>query len=101
MVYFPGCPNWQEAGIRLQAAMDDAGVTEAAVEFVVIDSDAAAVAARFAGSPTFLADGLDQFDGGDPAAGLTCRVYRTKSGRMAGLPDVSDLAAALRKKAGS
>lgn len=63
VLYFPGCPNWQEAGDRLRVAQ--AGLSGVGVEFVVVDDDAAG----FAGSPAFLVDGADLFEDGCVAAG--------------------------------
>jgi hypothetical protein len=98
LLYSPDCPNWQEAGRRLRAAMDRLGLHGTDIDFVVVTSDADAVATGFAGSPTFIVDGVDLFDTASVAAGLTCRVYRTEAGALAGIPDVTDLATALRKQ---
>jgi len=50
------------------------------------------------GSPTFTVDGADLFDTGSVAAGLTGRVCQNEAGTLAGIPDVTDLTAALRKQ---
>jgi hypothetical protein len=49
----------------------------------------------FVGSPTILVDGRDIQAPHDQPAGLTCRVYRLRDGRISALPDRADLAAAL------
>ncbi|MEV6845186.1 hypothetical protein [Actinoplanes sp. NPDC051411] len=97
VLYSPDCPNWREAGERLRAAMDLVGFRAREITFVAVSSDADAVATGFAGSPTFTVDGVDLFDAGGEPVGLTCRVYRTEAGALAGLPDVTALAAALRR----
>jgi hypothetical protein len=81
VVFFPGCPNWQPAGARVRAALQDVGLAMVDVEFVAADSD----------------DAADLFGGPAGAAGLSCRVHRTGSGGPAGVPE-ADLAAALRKR---
>jgi hypothetical protein len=39
----------------------------------------------------------NDFDTGSVPAGLTCRVYQTEAGTLAGIPDVTDLTTASRK----
>jgi hypothetical protein len=63
-----------------------------------LDSDATSIVTRLAGSPTFAVDGVDRFDADRAPAALTCRGYRTEAGSLAGIPDVTDLTAALRTK---
>ena len=53
-------------------------------------------ASGFVGSPTIRVDGRDvQPPGGEPA-GLTCRVYRLRDGRISPLPDRADVARGAR-----
>jgi hypothetical protein len=98
ILYSPDCPNWPEAEHRLRTALDQLGMQATDVELVEVSSDADAAGMGFAGSPTFTADGVDLFDTGRSAAGLTCRVYQTDAGTLAGIPDVTDLITALRKQ---
>jgi hypothetical protein len=98
VLYSPDCPNWRAAGRRLRAALDLLGLHATGIDFVAVDSDAEAIVTGFAGSPTFTVDEVDLFDAESVAAGLTCRVYRTQAGSLAGIPDVTALTAALRKK---
>jgi hypothetical protein len=51
----------------------------------------------FAWSPTFTVDGVDLFDTAAAAGMLACRIYPTAAG-LAGVPEVSDLVAALTAK---
>ena len=95
--YFAGCPNWRLAGQRLRQALDEVGRADVSIMFVPVETDAEAVAFGFAGSPTFTVDGTDLFDTATAIGTLTCRIYSTPAG-FAGVPEVSDLVAALSKK---
>jgi hypothetical protein len=99
VVYLPDCPNWQEAGLRLRRALDELGQTGTPVSFVPVDAGTDAVAAGFAGSPTFTVDGADLFPAGTAPGALSCRVYHSAAG-LAGVPEVTDLVAALRERTG-
>lgn len=98
MLYFTSCPNWQEAGRRVRHALDQTGHAATAVALLAVESDAEAAALDFQGSPTITVDGEDLFPAGRPPAGLSCRVYPTATG-PAGVPDLTDLIAAVRERA--
>lgn len=95
IVYFDGCPNWQEAGARLGVAA--AGLVDVEIAYRRVTTDEEAAALSFAGSPTFLVDGTDAFDNAVPVGTLACRVYQTDAG-LRGLPTVTQLAEALRSR---
>ncbi|MBO3736722.1 thioredoxin family protein [Actinoplanes flavus] len=95
--YFDGCPNWRTAGQRLRQALDEVGRGDVPISFTPVHTDAEAAAIGFAGSPSFTIDGADLFDTAAPAGTLACRIYATPGG-LAGVPEVSDLVAALTKK---
>ena len=95
--YFAGCPNWRAAGQRLRQALDEVGRADVAIRFAPVETDAEAAEVGFAGSPTFAVDGTDLFDTAASIGTLTCRIYSTPAG-LAGVPEVSDLVAALTKK---
>lgn len=99
LLYFADCPNWRDAGRRLRMALDDIGQTAVEVTFVRVETETEAAEVDFGGSPTFMVDGVDLFGGPGWAGGLSCRVYATEGG-FAGMPDVDDLAAALKAKIG-
>lgn len=86
------CPHEGPAGAMLRDALDSTGLDDTPVQTVVVTTDAEAQALCFGGSPTFMVDGHDLFEGGP--AGLACRVYPT-SGGLRGTPDMSALIAAL------
>jgi hypothetical protein len=98
LLYFDGCPNWQEAHSRVQQALREAGASEDALTVHRVNTDEQARQLSFRGSPTVLVNGDDPF--ADPSApvGLACRVYRTAAG-LVGAPSVEELAAVLRAAA--
>jgi hypothetical protein len=97
LLYWDGCPSHPQALSDLRAAMDELGLDPEAVEVRHIDTDDAAVADRFVGSPTIRIDGADIADPGEEAAGLTCRIYYLRDGRVSAVPDPEDVRDALRR----
>ena len=107
LLYFDGCPNWEEARGRLAEALDAflSGTLAAWAgggSVVLIRNPngdqaprLAAERAAFPGSPTIRIDGIDPFAPTD-GVGLSCRVYRTVTG-LGGAPSVADLILALRQ----
>ncbi len=100
VLYFAGCPNWQETGRRVRAALEQTGYPGTTVMFVPVQSTAEAGAVGLRGSPTITVDGEDLFPAGLPPVGLSCRLYPTTNG-PAGVPDLTDLIAALRERSTS
>lgn len=94
LLWFPGCPNWQETDTRLRSALAQVG-PQAAVSLVEVTTPEDAERLRFRGSPTVLVDGRDPFaDEADPV-GVPCRAFRTPEG-LRGAPTVDQLVAVLR-----
>ena len=97
------CPSHEEGLELLREAAERAGVP-VAVESVEVRADDEAEALGFVGSPTYLAAGRDLFPvegpGHAPRADA-CRVYARSGGRVGPLPEVADLAEALRAAAAS
>jgi hypothetical protein len=95
LLYFDGCPNWQEAETQVRQAMRAVGVVEDVLALRQVETPEQAEQLSFRGSPTVLVNGADPF--ADPSApvALACRVYRTDSG-PAGSPSVVELTAVLR-----
>lgn len=85
LLWFPGCPNWQETGARLRQAVPLAGV-DADVELVEVTTPEDAERLRFRGSPTVLVDGTDPFASEPDAVGLSCRVSGPPRGCAARRP---------------
>ena len=96
LLWWSGCPSWEEAVRLVRAEMDAAGLDPGALEVREVRSDEQAERDRFAGSPTIRVDGRDVQEPGDQPIGLTCRVYRLRDGRISALPDPEDLRDALR-----
>jgi hypothetical protein len=99
LLWWEGCPSHPEAFAALERILVEEGV-EAEVARVEIEDDEQARRERFPGSPTIRIDGEDIVPPGegDPF-GLTCRVYRTRDGRISPLPDPEDLREAIRSRA--
>jgi hypothetical protein len=101
LLWWEGCPSWERALAMLREEVRAAGLDPDTVEVREVRSDEDAEREEFVGSPTIRVDGRDvQPLGGEPA-GLTCRVYRQRDGRISPLPDRADIRAALSAVAGS
>lgn len=94
LLWFAGCPNWQDTEGRLRQALALAGV-DAEPVLVEVGTPEDAVRSGFRGSPTVLVDGVDPFAGEQDPVGLACRVFRTPEG-LRGAPTVDQLVAVLR-----
>jgi len=94
LLWFSGCPNWQETEGRLRQALTLAEV-DAQVALVEVTSPEDAERLRFRGSPTVLVDGGDPFAEESDPVGLSCRVFRTPDG-LRGAPAVDQLVHVLR-----
>lgn len=92
------CPNWIEAGNRLQEALsltDNEGV-DLALRLLHTTEDAASV--LFAGLPTIVLDGADLFPSDGRTTHLACRIYVTPSG-VPDLPATAQLVEAIMSRA--
>jgi hypothetical protein len=99
LLVIPGCPGAQEASALLRTALDDIGLSACPFSVTIVDTDDAARARRFAGSPAFLVDGTDLFESGPTEGSIACRVYSTPEG-LRTVPALSDLRRALKHRAG-
>jgi hypothetical protein len=97
LLYWDGCPSHPQALSDLRAAMRELGLDPEGVELRHIDTDDAAVADGFVGSPTIRIDGTDIAEPGDEPVGLTCRIYYLRDGRVSAVPDPEDVRDALRR----
>lgn len=98
-MWWEGCPSTERALSELRGALAELGLPDA-VEIREIRTDEEAEEAAFTGSPTILIDGVELMavlgkGGGDEPAGLNCRVYARRDGRMSPTPDPQDLRDAL------
>ena len=94
LLYFDGCPNWDEAAVALRQALDLTQHHDVRVDLVRVDTQEQAEVRGFIGSPTVLIDGRDPFATGAEHFGLACRVFRTAAG-LAGSPSEAMLTKAL------
>jgi hypothetical protein len=99
LLWWDGCPSHPEALADLQRILLEEGV-EADVSRIEVTDDEQARRERFPGSPTIRINGEDIL--APPEAepySLTCRVYRTRDGRVSPLPDPEDVREAVRRAA--
>jgi len=95
ILHIDECPNWVEAGTRVETALTEIGYEGAALTYRLLSSSSDAAKVEFAGSPTILLDGVDAFPTDGRTSDLACRIYRTDSG-FAGVPTVAQLVEAIR-----
>jgi hypothetical protein len=102
LLWWEGCPSTERALSELREALTDVGLHGAEVRMREIRSDEEAQAEQFTGSPTILIDGVELMaalgraaDEAEPA-GLNCRVYVRRDGRVSPTPDPLDVRDALR-----
>jgi hypothetical protein len=86
VLYFDGCPSYEQLLDHLPRVLEDAGITTPITFREISDSDEAE-RERFLGSPTIRVDGRDVEPGAEGRTdyGFKCRVYRTTAG-LTGLP---------------
>jgi hypothetical protein len=101
LLWWEGCPSTERALSELQEALSDVGLEGTQVRLREIRTDEEAEAARFTGSPTILIDGIELMaalgrGAGEEPAGLNCRVYVRRDGRVSPTPDPLDVRDALR-----
>jgi len=72
-----------------------AGLDPDSVVITEITTDEQAADLGFPGSPTIRVNGADVQEPLEDATGLSCRIYRTRDGRVSPLPDAADIDEAL------
>ena len=97
ILHIADCPNWREAGARLQTALERRGAADVIIDYRLLSSPEDLRGVPFAGSPTILVDGVDLFPSEGATKDLACRVYISE-GRLAPLPTVNDLVEALQSR---
>jgi len=70
------------------------------VRVTVIADEHQAQERRFAGSPTFLIDGVDPFAEPGLPVGMSCRIYRDSAGHGGNVPPLAALIRAVDQAAG-
>ena len=75
--------------------MVEVGLDPSTIVVREVESQSEAALERFVGSPTVRVDGVDVQPPGEEPAGLTCRVYHRRDGRISPTPDPADVRDAL------
>jgi hypothetical protein len=94
LLYFDGCPFWQEGIKNLETALKLEGL-KAEISLVKIEDNSHAQQQKFLGSPSFRINGKDLWAEERTHYSLNCRVYQTPQG-MRGAPSVEMLQEKLR-----
>ena len=97
LLWWEGCPSTDRALEELRAALADEGLDPASVELREVPTGEDAEREGFVGSPTIRIDGLEVAPEEGQPAGLTCRVYRLRDGRVSPTPDREDIRDAIRR----
>jgi hypothetical protein len=97
LLWWEGCPSTERALDELREALRELELSDAEVRMREITTDAEAARTGFVGSPTILIDGRDvaPAPAAEPA-GLSCRVYHRRDGRISPTPDPEDVKDLLR-----
>jgi hypothetical protein len=96
LLFWEGCPSHPRALADLRAALAAEGLDPGEVVVREVTTEEQAAREGFVGSPTIRIDGVDVQDPGAEPAGLTCRVFRRRDGRISPTPDPADLREAIR-----
>jgi hypothetical protein len=94
LLYFDGCPSWEEALENLKAALKAEGL-EASICMLKVEDNSDATRLKFLGSPSFRVDGMDLWPEERKRYNLSCRVYTTSQG-LRGTPTIEMLRTQLR-----
>jgi hypothetical protein len=97
LLFWAGCPSHERALHELRTALAERGLDPRAVVVREILTDEGAAADGFIGSPTIRIDGVDVQPEPNEPAGLTCRVYRRRDGRVSPTPDPADIRDAIER----
>jgi hypothetical protein len=95
LLWWEGCPSHPRALAELRELVEAVGLDPDAIEVREVATDGDARAEGFVGSPTVRVDGGDVQPPGEQPAGLTCRVYQRRDGRISPTPDPEDVRDAL------
>ena len=91
LLFSAGCPSYGKALRELQEVLRESGQDPEAVIVREIKTDDDAASEGFVGSPTIRIDGADVQPLADEPAGLTCRIYHRRDGRISPTPDPADV----------
>jgi hypothetical protein len=91
LLFWAGCPSHGKALLELQEVLRESGYDPEAVIVREVKTDEDAASEGFVGSPTIRIDGADVQPLEDEPAGLTCRIYHRRDGRISPTPDPADV----------
>mgnify|MGYP000053029767 CR=1 FL=1 len=94
LLYFEGCPYWEEALANLKTALTEEKIT-AQIQLNCVKDNEQAEQVKFLGSPSFRINGVDLWPEARQRYNLSCRVYATPQG-MKGAPTVEMFRQALQ-----
>ena len=94
LLYFDGCPSWEDALVNLKAALAAEGL-RADIRLVKLEDNEDATRLKFLGSPSFQVKGVDMWHEERKRYNLSCRIYTTPQG-MKGVPTIEMLREKLR-----
>ncbi len=97
MLWWEGCPSVDKSLAILREVLEDEGLEPEAVVMREVRTDGDAERDGVVGSPTIRIDGVDVAPVAGEPAGLTCRVYRLRDGRVSPTPDPEDIRDVIRK----
>jgi len=99
LLWWEGCPSTEKTHALIREALAAEQLDPDGVELREVETDAGAERERFVGSPTVRVDGVEVAPADGVPAGLTCRVYRLRDGRVSPTPDPQDIRDAIRRAA--
>ena len=97
LLWWEGCPSTERARELLAEALSGHGLDPSMIVMREIETDADAERERFVGSPTIRVAGIEVAPEEGEPVGLTCRVYRTRDGRVSPVPDPDDIEQAIKE----
>ena len=97
LLWWDGCPSAQKALATLREVLADEGLDPEAVVMREVSTDEDAAREGFIGSPTIRVGGTEVAPASGEPAGLACRVYRLRDGRVSPVPDREDIRDAIRQ----
>jgi len=97
LLWWEGCPSTEKALATLRAVLDEEGLDPEAVALREVRTDDEAERERFVGSPTIRIDGVEVAPAEGEPAGLNCRVYHLRDGRVSATPDPEDIRDVIRR----
>lgn len=96
LLYFDGCPSWQEALKNLKVALQEEEM-QADIHLVKVKDNREAADLKFLGSPSFRVNGIELWPEDRQRYTLNCRVFPASNG-LVGAPTVAMFRDKLREQ---